>query len=273
MVADLHVHTTASDGRLSPAECVACARQAGLRVLAVTDHDTMDGLAEARRAAPADLQIIPGIEFGCRWPGSNREIHILGYGCDPTQGEFSAELRVLREERDRRAAAMVERLNRLGLLITLADVHRQAGQGTVGRPHVARALVERGCAADVADAFARYLNPGGAGYVEHYRPTPERAVALICAAGGVAVLAHPGMIADDALVRALLDLELEGIEVYHPAHGAEEVRRYLDVARQRGLLVTGGSDFHGPGSEGAPIGSHGVSGPELRELLLRISLA
>ena len=271
--ADLHVHTTASDGSLSPAECAAHAHLAGLQVLAITDHDTMDGVAGARAAAPADLLVIPGIEFGCRWPGSSSEIHILGYGCDPEQTEFAGELRALREARTERASAIVRRLNQLGLPITLADVHRHAGQGTIGRPHIARALVERGCVADAAEAFARYLNPGAPAYVDHYRPTPGRAIALIRAAGGVPVLAHPGTIADDAVVRAVLDLGLAGVEVYHPAHGADDVCRYLDMARRRGLLVTGGSDFHGPGSEGAPIGSHGVSRAEVNALLRLLGLA
>lgn len=274
VAADLHVHTTASDGSLSPAECAAQAGRIGLRALAVTDHDTMDGVAGASAAAPAGLVIIPGIEFGCRWSERGTgEIHVLGYGCDPGQSEFARELSTLREARSSRASAMVQRLNELGLPIALADVIRYAGQGTIGRPHIARALVERGCVADVAEAFARYLNPGAPGYVEHYRPTPARAVRLIRAAGGVPVLAHPGLIGDDALVLAALDLGMMGLEVYHPAHGPDQVRRYLGIARRRGLLVTGGSDFHGLGSEGAPIGSYGVSWAEANELLQLLDLA
>lgn len=268
VVADLHVHTTASDGRYSPAECVAKANALGLAALAVTDHDTMGGVAEAIGAAAPSLKIIPALEFGCHWDNRPEiEIHVIGYGCDQRQAELAAELTRLRDARSGRAAAMVAKLTALGLPVSLDDVMRCAAGGTVGRPHIAQAMLERGHVTSISDAFARYLAPGMPGYVEHYRPSPAGAIKLIRASGGVAVLAHPGLIGNDGIVSAIIAAGVEGLEVWHPQHTPEAARHYLRLADQRALLATGGSDFHGIAREGPELGSAGVPRDRLDALL------
>jgi predicted metal-dependent phosphoesterase TrpH len=273
VVADLHIHTTASDGRFSPAECVAKATALGLRAIAVTDHDTMAGVAEAQAAATS-LAVLSGVEFGCHWDNRPEiEVHILGYGCTADHPELAAELQALRNARDSRAEATVSKLASLGLTIDLADVMRLAGGGSVGRPHIAQALLERGYVDSVADAFSRYLSPGKPGYVGHYRLSTQRAIELITLAGGVPVLAHPGLIGNAGVVAAVICQGIRGIEVWHPQHTPADVRFYRRLARQRGLLATGGSDFHGIGPDGSELGSCGVALEQLVDLQTAVASA
>lgn len=189
MRADLHTHTTASDGTLSPAELVREAAAVGLQILAVTDHDTTDGIQQAQEEARrCGLELVPGVELSTDTAGA--EVHILGYFVDWRDPEFTALLRRMREDRVERAREMVRRLNRLGLPLTFDDVARQA-DGAVGRPHVARALVAAGYVSSFEEAFTRYLARGRPAYVERRRFTPEEAVEVVLRAGGVPVLAHP----------------------------------------------------------------------------------
>ncbi len=254
MRADLHTHTTASDGTLSPRQLVQEAKEVGLAVLAVTDHDTTDGIPEAAdEAGRCGIELIPGVELSTDVPGA--EVHILGYFVDWRDREFAGLLRRLREGRVARAQEMVRRLNQLGVPLTFEEVIRHA-DGAVGRPHVARALVAAGYVPSFEEAFSRYLARGRPAYVERERFTPEEAVQAVLKAGGVPVFAHPLWGGDRERVARLVEVGLAGIEVYYPDHSPQDVRRFLDWAEEFGLVATGGSDYHGPGpASRAPLGS------------------
>lgn len=241
--ADLHMHTTASDGTLAPAAMAALCRQAGLAAMAVTDHDTTAGLAAAADACAAlGLRFVPGVELSCTVPGG--EVHVLGYLCDAGHGPLAELLSRMRAGRIARAERAVARLRQAGYAIDLERV-LALGQEAVGRPHIAMALVEAGYAASVREAFDRFLGHGRAGYVPRARLAPGEAVAAIRGAGGVPVVAHPGLIGDDKWVNALIEAGALGLEAYHPDHDAAQAARYARWAAERGLLVTGGSDSHG----------------------------
>lgn len=251
---DLHCHTTASDGALPPGAVVQVAARAGVRVLAITDHDTVDAVGEAARAA-ADLgvRIVAGVEISARI--GPRELHVLGHFLDPADPALAGRLAAFRQGRASRGDAILERLRAHGVDLDPAELAVQAGGGSVGRPHVARLLVARGVARNMQDAFDRWLCEGRPGWVERPFPEAEEAIALIRGAGGVASLAHPALsgVCGPELER-LAGLGLSAVEVDHPGQ-AEAVRRKLRVvAGSLGLLTTGGSDFHGeaghPGMEG-----------------------
>ncbi len=265
MRADLHTHTNASDGTLSPRELVREAGRVGLRVLAVTDHDSVDGIAEAaEEAGRVGIHLVPGVELSTDVPGT--EVHILGYFVDWQDEEFGAVLRRLRQGRWARAQEMVRRLNQLGVPLTFEEVARQA-DGAVGRPHVARALVAGGYVASFQEAFERYLGKGRPAYVERERFTPEEAVQVVLRAGGVPVFAHPLWGGERERVAQLVRCGLRGIEAYYPDHSPQDVRRFLDWAQEFGLVATGGSDYHGPGpASKAPLGGTYVP-PEAVEAL------
>lgn len=248
---DLHVHTTASDGALSPAEIVDAARQSHLAAVAITDHDTVAGIAEARRAAQRtgdDLEVIPGVELSVDASGST--LHVLGYDVDPDDAALTETLTRLRGGRDERNPRIIERLAELGLPIRYEDVLARAAGETVGRPHIARVLVDAGHARSVDEAFDRYLARGAPAYVERWRIGPEQAIELIHRAGGSAVVAHPAQVQRPpievrAIIQGLADAGLDGIEVWHPDHAATDVGTYRLLAEQLGLVATGGTDFHG----------------------------
>lgn len=244
---DLHVHSTASDGTLSPTRVVQEARAHGVKVLALTDHDTMDGVAEAQAAGCAEgVQVIAGVELNTDSPAG--EVHVLGYCISLGNEAFRALLEGRRRARTVRAHKIVDRLNELGMRVEFDDVARLADEGNIGRPHIARALVAAGYAADVREAFDRWLHEGGPAYVKRDSLSPADAIAAIKAAGGVPVLAHPGRIRDQSVIAELIEAGLEGLECYYPEHSPEQTKRYLDLARRHGLIATGGTDFHGPGS-------------------------
>lgn len=220
------------------------AGRAGLSHIAVTDHDTLDGLLALTGRTGAGPALIPGIEFSTDLPGC--EVHILGYHFDPADHELSRQISVLARDRLDRAERMVAKLAKLGYPVSYERVLALAGDASaVGRPHVAAALVEKGHFPDVAAAFAVVIGRDKPGYVPHYKLKPGDVVALIKGAGGLAVLAHPGLVGDDAVVRAMLTLGMDGIEVYHPGHDRAATAKYLAMAAEYGLAVTGGSDFHG----------------------------
>ena len=256
MKADLHLHTTASDGTLSPGELVARAAEAGLEVIAVSDHDSVAGLPAAREAARAHgLRVVTGVELSC---GAQGEIHVLGYGFDP-QNRALADFFALRvAQRQTRAERMVQQLCEIGKPVALERVRALAG-GVVARPHVAQALVEAGHAASVQDAFERYLKPGRPGFVPKDVVRVCEAVQLIHGAGGVSVLAHPmelgkGEMALEALVHEWHTQGLDGLEVYHPSAANNHAAFLYRLARREGLLVTGGSDYHGPSVRATALG-------------------
>ncbi|MDR7484143.1 MAG: PHP domain-containing protein [Armatimonadota bacterium] len=255
---DLHTHTTASDGLLTPAALVAEAARWGVGLLAVSDHDTTAGVDPATAAGEAaGVEVWPAVELSC--DVTDGEVHMLGYFVDHHLGWFQALLERLRDGRARRAQRMVERLAALGAPVDYARVEALAGGGAIGRPHIARALVEAGHTKTVAEAFERYIGRGGPAYVERLKVTPAQAVQVIRAAGGLAVLAHPGWGQQDALIPELVAAGLDGIEVYYPDHSPEQVERYTALARRNGLLITGGTDFHGGGlATGVGVGSQYV---------------
>jgi predicted metal-dependent phosphoesterase TrpH len=263
---DLHTHSTASDGLLSPARLVALATERGLRVLALTDHDTTDGLPEAQAAAAAaGLRFIPGVELSTHVEAG--EVHVLGYFIDPGHPALRAALAQFRAAREGRAATIVERLTAAGAPIQLERVLSFAS-GSIGRPHVARALVEAGHATSINDAFERWLVRGRPGYVERYRLTPPDAVRLIRAAGGVPVLAHPHS-ADDLprLLPELVAAGLAGIECYYGDYDDARKRSYLALAARYDLVPSGGTDFHGTGvAHRRPLGGTWLP-PETPDLL------
>ena len=248
MKADLHIHTTASDGRYTPTEILRQAREAGLRYIAITDHDTVDGLLlleQQENLAPDDaLTLIPGIEFSTDLPG--HEVHILGYHIDIHQPELSEQLTLLTQSRRTRTRRIVEKLVALGFDITYQEVLDIAGAATsIGRAQISKTLVAKGYFPTVGDVFEKLLATGGPAYVPHDKLSPASVIALIKKAGGVAVLAHPGLVGDNQVVLAVIQAGIDGLEVYHPRHDAEQIEQYLALARRHRLLVTGGSDFHG----------------------------
>ena len=249
---DLHAHTTASDGTLTPRELVREAARRGLRVLAITDHDSTDGLPEAldEAAGRAPLRIVPGLEINCdvaAAPGGRAsEVHVLGYCVDWQAGWFQDFLREQRAERVARVHRLADRLAELGMPIDPAEVLALAGDGSAGRPHVAQAMVRRGYVKSVREAFDRYLHAGGPASVPRHRLAPAEAVRVIRRAGGVPVLAHPGLADRDDLIPELIDAGLMGIECWYAEHSAQQTAHYLDLCRRRDLVPTGGSDFHGP---------------------------
>jgi len=242
---DLHTHTTASDGLLAPEALVALAHDAGVGVLAVADHDSTDGVdAAAAAGRRVGMEVIPAVEINTDVDES--EVHVLGYYVDHHLPWFQEFLSRLRDGRVNRAAKMVEKLNGLGIPLDFARV-RALASGAVGRPHVARALVEAGAVASADEAFEKYIGRNGPAYVERLKISPQEAVEVILKAGGIPVLAHPGWGVKDEMIPPLADAGLEGLEVYYPDHTPAVVTRYLEIARRHGLLVTGGTDFHGGG--------------------------
>jgi predicted metal-dependent phosphoesterase TrpH len=243
---DLHLHSNRSDGLLEPAAVIEAAQDAGLRAVALTDHDTLSGIEEAQQAAvEIGLPFVPGIEFSCY--DDSGSTHLLGYFIDPGHAELAEYLARARELRVERAQEMVRKLNGLGADVTLEDVKAQASeQGLIARPHVARALVAGGWVQSYNEAFYRFIAAGQPAYVPTWRLSPAEGVGRIHAAAGLAILAHGGKSHSESAIRALVDAGLDGLETLHPEHGPYEVRRLRRLVSQHGLLETGGSDWHGP---------------------------
>jgi 3',5'-nucleoside bisphosphate phosphatase len=252
----LQLHSSASDGSDEPTDVVRRAKQMGFAAIALTDHDTMAGVREALETAESlGIELVPAVELSTL--EGERQIDILGYGIDFSDPHFNAELTRIRAGRHGRAFGMVERLNQLGYPVSWTRVQAIAGGENIGRPHVARAMVECGIVPDVKSAFTEdFIADGGRCYVQRVKITPAEAIERIHSAGGVAVAAHPGRTAlsDEDLDR-LIAAGLDGIEVYYPRHSAEETAHYLEIAERFGLLVTGGSDDHGDINEGRLMGT------------------
>lgn len=248
---DLHTHSNASDGTQPPAEVVSSAAEAGLDVVALTDHDTTAGWGEAAEAAAQEgIALVRGIEVSCNLAGIS--IHLLGYLQDPTAPGLLEELEHARESRETRAQTIVELLSQ-DFDLHWDDVLEQIEPGaTVGRPHIADAMTKKRIVADRGEAFAKYLNEGSLYYVVHYAPEPVTAVRLVKEAGGVAVMAHPfakirGPVVDDSVIEEMAAAGMAGLEVHHRDHTARQVQHGLDLAASLGLFVTGSSDYHGEG--------------------------
>jgi predicted metal-dependent phosphoesterase TrpH len=257
---DLHLHTTASDGRLSPTELVRLAAGQGLKQISISDHDTTEGLDEVYRAAQEfpDLRIIPGIELSTDVPGD--EVHMLGYFIQYEDEEFQTVLRGFRSGRLERGQAMVDKLDELGLHISWERVKEIAGDGSVGRPHIALALVEQGYFKEPKEAFAEYLGRNGLAYAEREKMTPAEGVRLLASVGGVPVLAHPSYLNDmEATIIELKAAGLLGMEVYYAQYSADVIQELAVLAAKYDLIPCGGSDYHGLGNTGEPL--PGTMGP------------
>ena len=256
---ELHCHSTASDGLYPPAQVVTLAAARGVRVLALTDHDTTAGVTAAMAAAVAHgMALIPGVELSCA--ASSGEIHLLGYFVAVGDAAFEERLARFRGGRDRRGEAMVEKLNAIGVPVRWERVKEIAGDAAITRPHVARAMIEIGAVTSIDDAFARYLGRGRPAYVPRMQLAPADAVRLVRAAGGVPVLAHPRSVTDlDATLAEMIPAGLLGIEAYYGAYTPEERAALARIAASHNLITTAGSDFHGDVHGGAVIG--GTPGP------------
>ena len=243
---DLHIHSTASDGKYKPTEIIAKAAGLGLKVVSLTDHDSIEGIAPAIEAVKAfpDLTFIPGVEISTDLPDG--EAHILGYFIDYTDPDFKKELEKFRDSRTGRGRRMVEKLNGLGIKIDWARVQEIAGDGAIGRPHVAQAMLEKGYIKTFEEAFDKYIGHGGPAYVEREKMTPEEAVKLILRAKGIPVLAHPFTVKDPAaMVKNLKKVGLMGIEAYYKDNTPAATQNSLKLAKRYGLIATGGTDYHG----------------------------
>ncbi|MCK9376921.1 MAG: PHP domain-containing protein [Syntrophobacterales bacterium] len=257
---DLHVHSTASDGSFAPAEVVRQAKAGGLTAMALTDHDTVDGLAEAVAAGDREgVEVIPGVEISAQCPGGT--MHILGLFVDYHDGRLDERLAVLKQARIDRNPQIIKKLNDLNIPITMARVEEISGGGQVGRPHIARALMEAGYVTSIQQAFDIFLRKGGKAYVSKYRFPPAEALTMIRESKGIPVLAHPftlGLGSAFALKNLLIELKgqgLAGIEVFYSEHTPEQEALYLKLARELDLLITGGSDYHGLNKPEITLGS------------------
>jgi hypothetical protein len=252
---DLHIHSRASDGTLSPAEIIALASRLNLRAISITDHDSIAGSREALLGGiPNRLGFLTGVEISAEPPPSYTgagSIHILGYGFRLDDPELNRTLERLQDSRRGRNPEIVARLNKLGIPIRIEEVEREAADGQPGRPHIAKLLIKKGVVKTMDDAFDRYLGNGKPAYVDKFRIEFNQAIGLINAAGGIPVLAHPCLLEVesveqlDDLLQEMMSMGLKGLEVYYPQHSPEQTRQYADLAARHRLLMTGGTDFHG----------------------------
>lgn len=257
---DLHAHTTASDGSLSPAELVQLAKGRGLTAVAVTDHDTVDGVQEAIEAgSKAGVDVVPGLEFSAEYsPGT---MHLLGLEIDPYESNLRKELAKRRHDRDERNPRIAEALRQLGFDISMEEVEAAAGGDVIGRPHFGKVMARKGYVASVDEAFEKYLNVGRPAYVPQERIAPALAIERITRAGGVAILAHPYQLRPrspehlDEIVRNLVDAGLQGIEVHYSQHTSEQIQAYAELAERYDLAKSGGSDFHGSSKPDIQLGT------------------
>ena len=241
---DLHIHTTASDGLLNPEQVVEFAKEAGLRAMSITDHDTINGyLAARKKAEELDIELIPGVELSTSYKGD--DFHLLDFLIDCQNPEFLKKINSFQEERRVRGEKMVEKLNELGLDLSIDTVRRIAGNSSVGRPHLADALLKEEFVHTYDEAFARYLGYHAPAYVPTKFLTPQEGIDLIHLVRGVAVLAHPGTTRSNQAIYEFIQMGLDGIEAYHTIHDRQATRHYINLANKLGLICTGGSDCNG----------------------------
>lgn len=252
--ADLHLHTVYSDGTYTPAQLVSESQKAGLSAIAVVDHDTVEGIVPVVKAAEGeDLEVLPGIELSAEY--ENVEVHILGYLLDHQNKELKQRLDILKKNRRERIYKITDKLKAIGVDLNPETVFDLAVKGTVGRLHVARALVKEGLVENVFEAFQKYIGDKGPAYLLGFKFSPREAIQLIIDTGGIPVLAHPYTIPDDGIILKFIEYGLMGLEAYYPEHSQSMINFYLELARINNLLVTGGSDCHGNAKSGTKIGS------------------
>jgi predicted metal-dependent phosphoesterase TrpH len=267
---DLHMHSTFSDGLFSPTELVGKAVKRKLAAISLTDHDCVDGVYEAVAAGREnDVEVMSGVELSCEFKG--RDLHILGYGVDPDHQEFQEMLARFRDTREKRGLAIIEKLNKLGISIDPDDVMAKSGQGALGRPHIAAVLAEKNFVSSPVEAFDKYIAEGGPAYVPKYKMSPPEAIRYIRMAGGLAFIAHPGIFLKDMDEMSVLLAEgFDGVEVYHSRHDAATVMALIAMAEEHGLLLSGGSDYHGFTSRDLPIGALDISYEVLQNIKDRL---
>lgn len=262
---DLHVHTVYSDGLLTPGEVIALAKSIRLAAVAITDHDTVDGIDSALQAALEHaIEVVPGVELSAEY--DNREVHILGYWIDHRHADLNGLLKDLRQSRYKRAGKMIDRLCALGYSLDFQELLKIAGDAAPGRLHVARAMVARGYVDSVRAAFEKWLGSGRPAYVERLKLSPQEAIAAVSSAGGLAVFAHPGLTGNIKLLDSLVQWGVKGLEVYHPDHSLTQTLRFRNLALNKKLCITGGSDFHG--AETGRTQELGSCGVTIRKLSL-----
>ncbi|MFP4459966.1 MAG: PHP domain-containing protein [Candidatus Zixiibacteriota bacterium] len=267
---DLHIHTTYSDGTLSPADIVTNAHHAGLSAIAITDHDTWGGLPEARKASRKyNMEIIRGIE--CSTNACKGKLHILGYYVNPMNTELRDVLRKVRKARFERLLKICDKLSEMGLDVDCKSEFSKNAIHSLGRPHIAMYLKEKGYVKSLGEAFGRYLGDDKPAFIEKWAPDPREIIEIIHNAGGLAVLAHPGATGKgvDNWMRWMLDAGLDGIEALYPTHSPSQQDKYRNFANQNGLVITGGSDFHGEHSDKNLLGIFKVKYPHLEALKKR----
>lgn len=241
--ADLHMHSTHSDGKLTVKEIIQHAKNRNLRCIAITDHDTIDGTVEAINFKDkGNLDIIPGIEFSTLY--EEEEIHILGYLFNCYDEEFNRFIHNMQKHRSDRAVKIIDKFRAIGIELTMEDLLQKSQGKSIGRPHFAYLLMEKGYASSIQDAFNKYMVPGSSCYVERFKITPEETIKRIKEAGGISVIAHPGIIKNQNLIKNILAMKIDGIEVYHSKHTSAQNREYYYLARENQLFITGGSDSH-----------------------------
>jgi len=268
---DLHIHSTASDGRYSPQEIIGKAAGLGLETIALADHDSIDGIAPALEEVRKlkRLQFIPGVEVSTDVP--NGEVHVLGYFIDYTSEELAAALARFRHSREGRAQGMIDRLKELGINLSWERVREIAGDGAIGRPHIAQAMLEKGYISSIKEAFDKYIARDGPAYVEREKMTPVEAVQLVLRSRGIAVMAHPFTVPEpEAMIAELKAAGMAGIEAYYNGYTAEEIGQLIAMARNHGLMVTGGTDYHGlDDSKETMMGGVGVPVAVVQGLIAR----
>jgi predicted metal-dependent phosphoesterase TrpH len=262
---DLHIHTTASDGSLTPAQVLSLACELRLGAIAITDHDTIEGSREALQIGiPSEIDFVTGVEISAAYPPFLRgagSFHILAYAFRLDDSQLNRALHTLRQARLDRNPKIVARLQDLGLAVSMDDIRKEAGDVQIGRPHIAQVLIKKGYAGSIDEAFDKFLGKGRPAYVDKYRIRCAQAIELIIQAGGIPVLAHPGLlnIEDEdqfeQLIRNLVNIGLQGLEAYYSEHRPQQIQRYRKVAERYRLLVTGGTDFHGDISPQIKMGS------------------
>ena len=266
MSADLHIHTTYSDGTYSPTEIVKKAKEVGLSAIAITDHDEVGGIPEAlEEGKKLGVKIVPAVELTTELP--HGEVHILGYFIDYNSKQLTKILEEIRAARYERIKKICSKLAKLDIHVDPEEVFKLAGKGSVGRPHIARILIAKEVVTTVKDAFLKFLVPGAPAYVGHYKLSPEEAIDLVKKSGGVPVFAHPKVSNCDELIPSFLSHGLKGLEVYYPSHNQQMETHYLSLANKYKLITTGGTDFHGgAGFNEMRLGSKFVSDKIVTEL-------
>lgn len=245
MIFDLHVHTTYSDGLLSPKEVVDLARRKGLNGIAITDHDTVEGINSALKVNKGfkDFYLIPGIEFGTIF--EDEEVHLLGYFIDYTSKRLLEATELLKKNRIKRGIKIIEKINSLGMKLSIDEVKKFTKEDYIGRPHIGRALLQKGYVESMEEAFEKFLNKGKPAYVQRETLTLKETIDLIHEVNGIAILAHPGLLRDKDIVNRCIQLGIDGLEAIHSKHKEEDVKMYIQLADINNLIITGGSDCHG----------------------------